>query len=1500
MLRSAVLGLLLPLSVAFTPRHLDRTGRPTPLWRTTRVFRHPGGPGAGVTGCETFITITQYPSSPHYSLSGAVTVEWGEIFTSFPFCRSIGDPDPATFQFTVNDGTGPVDRTSYFSVSGNLATATAVPFSDEKLNEMVASITGHDTSGNPRTDTDTRIVSVDMTPVPVVAVQSSAWASQYLGRCDASCFTATYAHSTPAYISLDTPRSATLVYHGDRVSPKPFIHILIQHSGGYQPQSFSLQVKINGALQTFTNGQTTLYFAFGWSFWAGGQIDASTLATGVYNAEVIVSANYTNPTKVETTSQTLRLPIVNENPSRIARGWTVAGVQRLYGSQDANGSVLITEGEGSAVYYNRTCSTCSYTRPAGEFAVLVANGTNGWTRYYPDSTRAVFNATGQLTQIIDRFSNTTALVYDGSGRLSRIQDPTYTQSNGREIVLAYGTYGLASIRDSSSVSRVTYVTVASDSTLRVIRDPDGDSTRFAYDSQRRLETITDRRGSPSRFYYSAVFGKLDSLVMPKVLVYGVTDSVAPTVWYTPWQVSGVPSGSTSSTSPFTGATALQATVTDPLSHQTRFLVNAWGSPTQVVSAANDTASVVYNADGLVVIAWSPPGVTYTSNYDSRGRLLNYTPPGGATVYYRYGSWGQVDSVSGGGRIGQYFFLNATNGGRADSVRLAGSDSLKTRYLYDSRGRVTRVIDAEKDTTLVHYDAAFGNLDSTLGSGNRFARKRFDHTGRDSLTATQYAPWSMVLYDALNRPTTSYDTLNAAPTLFTYDKLFLVRVRDPANNYYRFQYNNLGWLVRRYDPADTTYRYESYDYDQDGRPVRWTNRRGQATSYSYDVLDRPLVKSGANTTTDSLSYSADRRRVARFNGVVRDSSFYNVNLQPDSVVTQMAGRRYRFYYHRNSAGLLDSISISNPGGVAFNTRRFDRNGTTQAIDTLRVNGSVTRFVRNNDLLSTQTVLGTSPGVSLLSSWTRHHQTYIDSLSNATLNATLGRTWDYDSLGRVLVELRKAPPGLGAAPGRHFVYDRAGRLAEEHYASFTLCGATSDLRSNGYQTCYEPIPADSIKTFAYDAVGNRTDHSGSYTAGNRISSLAGFGFAQDLDGNDTLRSGNGQNVRFHWTAEGRLDTVRTASDTVRYAYDPGGRLARRWRSGPSGGTHFFLWNGDELVAELDSSSSGVQRVAEYAYYPGIDQPLALITGTGSGTQRYFTQDNLGNVTGLITGSGIAQSVLYDAWGKQWTTGSLGDTNRLRWKGLVWDGDVSQLYYMRNRWYDPQTGRFLSEDPIGLDGGINAYAFAGADPINGSDPLGLLCGQPGEPACPVRGIDVTAPACDWRCLLQGIGYGEFGSPLGPWYSPGIGFGRPGRGGPGTAPGNPNSTRVCAGTARVLSGNTRLVGRQGAFPGVRVALGTAAIDPRQFGGRSTSQIRPYIGQISGSVGGRRLFTGVTDVIGGTSPIRGMNVRDALNVLFPGQVHVEVVGSPDLGTNVSISLNVPEALACPTGTAQR
>jgi len=96
--------------------------------------------------------------------------------------------------------------------------------------------------------------------------------------------------------------------------------------------------------------------------------------------------------------------------------------------------------------------------------------------------------------------------------------------------------------------------------------------------------------------------------------------------------------------------------------------------------------------------------------------------------------------------------------------------------------------------------------------------------------------------------------------------------------------------------------------------------------------------------------------------------------------------------------------------------------------------------------------------------------------------------------------------------------------------------------------------------------------------------------------------------------------------------------------------------------------------------------LLTSTTNWRQR-VVQDVNGNVIGLFTGSStISERETYAPWGTLETGAltALADTNRLRWKGLVWEGDSTQLYYVRARWYDPVNRRFVSEDPLGIEGG------------------------------------------------------------------------------------------------------------------------------------------------------------------------------------------------------------------------
>jgi len=111
---------------------------------------------------------------------------------------------------------------------------------------------------------------------------------------------------------------------------------------------------------------------------------------------------------------------------------------------------------------------------------------------------------------------------------------------------------------------------------------------------------------------------------------------------------------------------------------------------------------------------------------------------------------------------------------------------------------------------------------------------------------------------------------------------------------------------------------------------------------------------------------------------------------------------------------------------------------------------------------------------------------------------------------------------------------------------------------------------------------------------------------------------------------------------------------------------------------------------------------VTGAQAITSiRYMVQDEVGNVIGLLNGTAVDQQVTYDDWGVATVSGSA--DNRLLFKGLLWEGTYTGLYYVRARWYDPELGRFISEDPLGISEGTNFYSFAGGDALNGSDPSG-----------------------------------------------------------------------------------------------------------------------------------------------------------------------------------------------------
>jgi YD repeat-containing protein len=179
-----------------------------------------------------------------------------------------------------------------------------------------------------------------------------------------------------------------------------------------------------------------------------------------------------------------------------------------------------------------------------------------------------------------------------------------------------------------------------------------------------------------------------------------------------------------------------------------------------------------------------------------------------------------------------------------------------------------------------------------------------------------------------------------------------------------------------------------------------------------------------------------------------------------------------------------------------------------------------------------------------------------------------------------------------------YDTKGQLTKWRWGTAPLtCPIGPPLSEDG-NAC-PGFTATQAFTFAYDSAGNlkqMADSASSSTTtsshvGNRLTSWGSTHYKYDLDGNMSSRRVGTDSTMFTWSPDNRLLKVKRGTDSTEYNYDAAGQLIRRKKQRRI--ERHFLWEGDQLVAELDSAAT--KRVAEYAYWPGIDQPLALVTGS-----------------------------------------------------------------------------------------------------------------------------------------------------------------------------------------------------------------------------------------------------------------------------------------------------------------
>ena len=195
------------------------------------------------------------------------------------------------------------------------------------------------------------------------------------------------------------------------------------------------------------------------------------------------------------------------------------------------------------------------------------------------------------------------------------------------------------------------------------------------------------------------------------------------------------------------------------------------------------------------------------------------------------------------------------------------------------------------------------------------------------------------------------------------------------------------------------------------------------------------------------------------------------------------------------------------------------------------------------------------------------------------------------------------------------------------------------------------------------------------------------------------------RYRWDARSQLTGLETPEgERWAYKYDPfGRRISKRCTNRNKPGMDFH-WNGDQLAEEIPVSADGKpedENAIRWIYEPGSFTPLARYE---KGQLHYAVTDTVGRIQELLTEEGtIVWKGKQQLWGKEEGRNQEGAPScRLRFPGQYED-DESGLFYNRYRYYDGDTGQYVSPDPIGLAGGVNPYGYV-SNPLKYVDPFGL----------------------------------------------------------------------------------------------------------------------------------------------------------------------------------------------------
>lgn len=897
-----------------------------------------------------------------------------------------------------------------------------------------------------------------------------------------------------------------------------------------------------------------------------------------------------------------------------------------------------------------------FSTPPSEYSTLKRNPDGTYTRTLKDGTTYQFNVQGYQTAMADRNGNTTTYTYNGSNQLTTITDPAWQVTT-----LSYNGSRLATITDPAG--RVTQLTHDSAGNLTTVDYADLTHQRFAYDAQHRLTQRTDAQNKVYAYQFDHA-GRLQRATLPD----GAFREIRPT------ELTAVPNlaagqGTPANPGTITQPPIIQATFKDAKGQTTTFETDAIGRVTKQIDPLNRTTTIARDPQGNPLMITRPNSAVTTMTYDATGNLLTSTEQSiSATTSFVYEStFNQVTRIT-DPKSNQ---TNITYDVKGNPLTITDADNKVTRFFYNAQGLLTETRDALYPTnpaTTFTYDA-LGRLLTTTDPLNRTTTLTYDNTGNVATSKDALNRITTFEYDVKNRLKKVIDPLSGE-TRYTYDgNGNLLTVKDAKNQTTTFAYDDRNRLLSTTDPLG---KVEAYSYDGNDNLLTRVTPKNETISFAYDPVNQLLSKTLPGAQVTSYTYSPVGNLLT-----VTD---------PDSALTMT-------YDQANRLLTTATAGSSNQPAVTLSDT-YDQNANR-----LTLGDGVATNTYTYDPLNRLASLASPAGTSIFA---------YDALSrrtNLTLPNGTQTTYSYDPASQVTQILHQFTATSAQINKADYLYNPVGNRT-----------SLTDRRGNqafGYDQLDRLTSAShplllTPQAFAYDPVGNRTTGGSVVNAGNQLTADATHSYQYDDNGNLTRKTllATGNFTSYTYDAENRLTKVEefaagnpTASATSTYRYDG---LGRRIEKVANGQTKRYVYDGEDILLEYDGANV---LQARYTHGPSFDEPIAV---TKESSTYFYHQDGLGTVTELTDSTGtVAKAYAYDAHGNIVDQPGIIESS-YSYTGREFDSE-SGLYYYRERHYDPASGRFLQQDPVGLAGGLNLYSYVEGNPSNFIDPKGYYQTEP-----------------------------------------------------------------------------------------------------------------------------------------------------------------------------------------------